>query len=116
MTRYSSRQHPVWSLLKCVLLTNLLIGFVTTAYNIQVGMGIVCGTLFLMLGALSLRICGVCPDQITYWSDLPARTPPRAPPGQKQEYVLVTNPDMSMSIGTRAFPSQPSSAAYPPPY
>ena len=107
MPRYSSRMHPVWTLTKCVLLTNVLIGFVTSAYNIQVGMGIVSGTLFLMLAALSLRICGVCPDQITYWSDPPVRTHGRTPPRQKEEYVIVTNPDMSISIGTRAFPSQP---------
>ena len=97
---------------------NLLAGFVTCAYNVQIGMGIVSGTVILMGVALCLRILGVCPDRTTYWETIPARTPARTPvrPIQKQEYVLVSNPDMSIYIGTRALPSQPSSAEYPPPY
>jgi len=118
MPRYSTRPHPVWSVLKCILLLNLLAGFVACAYNIQMGMGIVVGTVVLMGVALCLRITGVCPDRTTYWTNTPARTPTRTTvrPIEKQEYVLVSNPDMSVYIGTRAFPSQPSSASYPPPY
>jgi hypothetical protein len=94
----------------------LLVGFVTSAYNVQVGMGIVAATVILMIIALCLRIIGVCPDYNMVWTDSPivSARPPR--PIQKQEYVLVSNPDLSISIGTRTFPSQPSSAAYPPPY
>ena len=111
-------RHPVWSLLKCILMLNLLAGFVTCAYNVQIGMGIVSGTVILMIVALCLRIMGVCPDRTTYWANTPPSTGARPPPRpiQKQEYVLVSNPDMSIYIGTRALPSQPSSAEYPPPY
>ena len=111
-------RHPVWSLLKCILLLNLLAGFVACAYDIQIGMGIVAGTVVLMSAALCLRILGVCPDRTTYWENTPARTPARTPvrPIEKQEYVLVSNPDMSIYIGTRQFPAQPSPTAYPPPY
>ena len=124
----TNRPHPVWSLLKCVLLLNLLAGFVTCAYNVQIGMGIVAGTVVLMIVGLCLRIIGVCPDRTTFWYNTepvvrrqpsaPPRTPPRTPirPIEKQEYILVSNPDLSISIGTRAVPSQPPATAYPPPY
>lgn len=120
MPRYRTNPHPVWSVLKCVLLLNLLVGFVACAYNVQMGMGIVVGTVILIGFALFLRVIGVCPDRS--WVNTPPppeRTPPaRTPvrPIEKQEYVLVSNPDMSIYIGTRAFPEQPSSSAYPPPY
>ena len=102
-------RHPVWSLLKCLLLLNLLAGFVACAYDIQIGMGIVAGTVVLMGAALCLRIMGVCPDRTIYWVNTPPPTRPAtgAPrPIQKQEYVLVSNPDMSIYIGTRALPSR----------
>lgn len=120
--RFTNRPHPVWSLLKCVLLMNLLAGFVTCAYNVQIGMGIVAGTVILMIVGLCLRIIGVCPDRTTFWYNtepVARRQPsPRTPvrPIEKQEYILVSNPDLSISIGTRAFPSQPPATAYPPPY
>lgn len=124
------RPHPVWALLKCLLLSNLIAGFVMCAYNVQIGMGIVSGTVILMVVALLLRIIGVCPDRTIYWSDTAAprppltRAPPRPPPPtviQKQDYVLVSNPDMTISIGTRVLAQQPPSSAslaetYPPPY
>ena len=129
MIRRTQRKHPVWALLKCLLLSNLIAGFVMCAYNVQIGMGIVSGTVVIMVVALLLRIIGVCPDRTIYWSDTAApprppltRAPPRPPPPtviQKQDYVLVSNPDMTISIGTRVLAQQPSSASlaaeYPPP-
>ena len=113
------RPHPVWALLKCVLLLNVLAGFVACAYNVQIGMGIVSGTVILMVVALLLRIIGVCPDRTTM-SHAPMRvpTPPIRRPTviQKQDYVLVSNPDMTISIGTRVLAQQPSASVYPPPY
>lgn len=109
------RPHPVWALLKCLLLMNILAGFVTCAYNIQIGMGIVSGTVILMVVALLLRIIGICPDRTTFWT---GNTPlPRRPTViQKQEYILVSNPDRTISVGTRVLAQQPSASAYPPPY
>jgi hypothetical protein len=109
--------HRVWSLLRYLLLMNLIAGFVTCAYNVQIGMGIVSGTVILMIVALLLRIIGLCPDRTIYLRDEPrpiTRTPPR--PIQKQEYILVSNPDMSITIGTRVFPVQPPASEYPPTY
>jgi hypothetical protein len=119
--RFTNRPHPVWSLLKCTLLINLLGGVVTCAYNIQIGMGIVTGTVILMVIGACLRIIGVCPDRTILWynsAEPVARRERRTPayPIEKQEYILVSNPDLSISIGTRAFPSQPPANQYPPPY
>jgi len=90
-------------------MVNLLVGFVTSAYNVQVGMGIVAGTVILMIIALCLRIIGVCPDYNMVWTDSPivSARPPR--PIEKQEYILVSNPDMSISVGMRTFAPQPPS-------
>jgi hypothetical protein len=94
---------------------NVLAGFVTCAYNIQIGMGIVSGTVILMVVALLLRIIGICPDRT--WVNTPPRAPPRRPTViQKQEYILVSNPDRTISVGTRVFAQQPSASEYPPPY
>lgn len=112
------RPHPVWSLLKCVLLLNVLAGFVACAYNIQIGMGIVSGTVILMVVSLLLRIIGICPDRV--FDSFPRAPPP--PPTrrptviQKHEYILVSNPDRTISVGTRVLAQQPSASAYPPPY
>ena len=113
------RPHPVWALLKCVLLLNILAGFVACAYNIQIGMGIVSGTVILMVVALLLRIIGVCPDRV--FDSFPRALPPptrRPTVIQKHEYILVSNPDRTISVGTRVLAQQPSAsmAAYPPPY
>jgi len=119
MPRQTRRKHPVWSLVKCLILTNLLVGFVTCAYNVQIGMGIVSGTVILMIVMLLLRIIGLCPDRITHWVNTPPLTlptPPRPTRIQKQEYVLVSNPDMSVYIGTRVCAQQPPASEYPPPY
>ena len=116
---FTTATHPVWAVLKCVLLTNLLVGFVACAYDIQIGMGIVSGTLLILIVSLCLRIIGICSYEIECVNEQPPteQTPTIARvPIQKQEYVLVSNPDMSIYIGTRTFPSQPSSTAYPPPY
>ena len=109
MPRRTLHTHPVWSIMKCILMVNLLVGFVTSAYNVQVGMGIVAGTVILMIIALCLRIIGVCPDYNMVWTDSPivSARPPR--PIEKQEYILVSNPDMSISVGMRTFAPQPPS-------
>jgi len=121
--RFTNRTHPIWTTLRCILLFNLLAGFVACAYNIQIGMGIIAASVALMGVALLLRIIGVCPDRTTYWfnSDSPtlptrAPSPPRPTIVQKQEYVLVSNPDTTVSIGTRVFAPQPPASEYPPPY
>jgi hypothetical protein len=114
-----SRPHPVWALLKCVLLLNVLAGFVACAYNIQIGMGIVSGTVILMIVALLLRIIGVCPDRTSSFPRALPPPPTRRPTViQKHEYILVSNPDRTISVGTRVLAQQPSAsmAAYPPPY
>ena len=120
MMRQTRRKHPIWSLIKCLLLSNLIAGFVACAYNVQIGMGIVSGTVIFMIVMLLLRILGLCPDRTTYWTNTP---PPRTPPPphrpstiQKQEYVLVSNPDTTVWIGTRVFAQQPPPGQYPPPY
>lgn len=107
--------------MKCILTLNLIAGFVTTAYNVQIGMGIVAGTLVIMIIALCLRIIGMCPDynnNNAMWTESPVltRQAPRPTVIQKQEYILVSNPDTSITIGTRVFAQQPSSTLYPPPY
>ena len=106
MPRRTLHTHPVWSIMKCILMVNLLVGFVTSAYNVQVGMGIVAGTVILMIIALCLRIIGVCPDYNMVWTDSPIVS---ARPIEKQEYILVSNPDMSISVGMRTFAPQPPS-------
>ena len=116
MPRQTLHTHPVWSIMKCVLLVTLLGGFVTTAYNVQIGMGIVAGTVILMILALCLRIIGVCPDYNMVWTDSPVlstqqqRRLPRPTVIEKQEYILVSNPDTTISVGTRVFAPQPPSA------
>jgi hypothetical protein len=105
------RAHPMWSLMKFILLTNVLIGFVTCAYNIQIGMGIVSGTVMLAIVCLCLRIIGVCADYVVTPDESSSYTPPlyteRQRQTQKRDYIIVTNPDRTISVATRAFSEQP---------
>jgi hypothetical protein len=106
--------------MKFILLANALIGFVACAYNIQLGMGIVSGTVMLAIVCLCLRIIGVCGDYIV----TPDESPPSYTPPpyteiqrqrqiqiqiqrQKRDYVIVTNPDRTISVATQAFAEQP---------